>query len=69
MTNTEGLRIISAAVKLPENVREFFRRQGKIGAAKRMVVLTPEQRREIARNAVRQRWARAKQRATAKKRR
>ncbi len=69
MTNTEGLRIISAVVKLPEDIREYFRKQGKIGAAKRMVVLTPEQRREIARNAVRQRWARAKQRAKAKKRR
>lgn len=53
-------------MKLPENVREFFRRQGRIGAKKRMVVLTPEQRQEIARNAVNQRWAKAKKLKSAK---
>jgi len=44
-------------MKLPENVRAYFQRQGKIGAAKRMEVITPEQRSEIARNAAKARWA------------
>ena len=69
MTITEGLSIFYRAMELPDDVREFFRKQGKIGAAKRMVVLTPEQRQEIARNAVRQRWAKAKRSTRSKKRR
>ncbi len=60
---------MSSAVQLPENVREFFRRQGKIGAAKRMTVLTPEQRQQIARNAAQQRWAKANKSKTTTKRR
>lgn len=43
-------------MKMPEDVREYFRRQGKIGAKKRHANLTPERRREIAREAARARW-------------
>lgn len=44
-------------MKLPPNVIAFFRRQGKIGAAKRKANLTPERRSEIARLAAIARWA------------
>ena len=47
-------------MKLPEHIREFFRRQGKIGAAKRHANLSPERRREIARQAIQARWAKRK---------
>jgi hypothetical protein len=46
-----------ATMKLPENVKAYFRRQGKIGAAKRKELLTPERRSEIARTAAQARWA------------
>ena len=44
-------------MKLPENVKAYFQRQGKIGAAKRKAMLTPERRSEIARKAAQSRWA------------
>lgn len=44
-------------VKMPEHVREFFRKQGKIGAKKRSANLAPERRKEIAQLAARARWA------------
>jgi hypothetical protein len=44
-------------MKMPDNVRAFFQRQGKIGADKRKAVLTPERRTEIARQAAQARWA------------
>jgi hypothetical protein len=44
-------------MKLPENVRAYFQRQGKIGAAKRTKMLTPERRSEIARQAAIARWS------------
>jgi hypothetical protein len=44
-------------MKLPENVKAYFQRQGKIGAAKRKANLTPERRSEIARLAAETRWA------------
>jgi len=44
-------------MKLPENVKAYFQRQGKIGAAKRKENLTPERRSEIARQAAIARWA------------
>ncbi|MGO9340179.1 MAG: hypothetical protein ACLPY1_22000 [Terracidiphilus sp.] len=44
-------------MKLPENVKAYFQRQGKIGAAKRKELLTPERRSEIARTAAQARWA------------
>lgn len=43
-------------MKLPEDVKEFFRKQGKIGAKKRSANLSPERRQEIARNAAIARW-------------
>ncbi len=45
------------AMKMPKNVREFFRRQGRIGAKKRAANLSPERRKEIARRAAEVRWA------------
>ena len=44
-------------MKLPEDVKEFFRKQGKIGAKKRSANLSPERRQEIARLAANARWA------------
>ncbi len=55
-----------APVKLPENIREYFRQQGKIGAAKRLAMQTPEQRTEIARIAANKRWAKEKKAAKRK---
>ena len=49
-----------SSMRLPDDVREFFRKQGKIGAAKRHAILSPERRREIARQAIAARWAKAK---------
>lgn len=46
-----------SAMKLPDNVRAYFRKQGKIGAAKRKAMLTSERRTEIARKAALTRWA------------
>lgn len=47
-------------MKLPKNVAEYFRKQGRIGAAKRKENLTPERRQEIARLAAQARWAKEK---------
>ncbi len=44
-------------MKLPHNVKEFFKRQGRIGAAKRHAALAPERRREIAQIAASTRWS------------
>jgi len=44
-------------MKLPDEVREFFRRQGRIGGKRRAQNLTPEERSEGARRAVQARWA------------
>jgi hypothetical protein len=46
--------------KIPEEVLEYFRKQGSIGGRKRSEALTSEQRRELARKAVQARWAKAK---------
>jgi len=51
-------------LKLPDEIREFFRKQGKIGAAKRHASLTAERRREIAKKAVETRWAKTKAKPT-----
>jgi hypothetical protein len=52
-------------MKLPDDIREFFRRTGRIGARKRHAGLSPERRSEIARIAANARWAKSK---TGKKR-
>jgi len=62
-----GLSIILFTMKLPENVRAYFQRQGKIGAAKRQEVITPERRSEIARKAAQTRWAKKAAKTTTKK--
>lgn len=62
-----GLSIILYTMKLPENVRAYFQRQGKIGAAKRQEAITPERRSEIARKAAQARWANKTAKTTTKK--
>lgn len=47
-------------MKLPDEVRDFFRRQGRIGGRTRAQNLTPEERSEGARHAVQARWAKRK---------
>jgi hypothetical protein len=42
---------------LPKKVRNYFAAEGKKGGKTRAQHLTPERRREIARNAARARWA------------
>ena len=42
---------------IPDDVREFFRKQGRIGGKRRMKRLSPEERTEIARKAAQSRWA------------
>lgn len=47
-------------MKLPEEVREFFRKQGAVGGKARAENLTPGERSEAARKAVQSRWAKSK---------
>jgi hypothetical protein len=42
---------------MPDDVREFFRKQGSIGGKRRMKKLSAQERTEIARNAAQRRWA------------
>jgi ABC-type cobalamin/Fe3+-siderophores transport system ATPase subunit len=63
----EGVRIdLVGKTKLPEDVREFFAREGakggKIGGKNRMDKLTPAQRTELARKAVAARIEKARRR-------
>ncbi len=44
-------------MKLPEKVREYFRKKGAEGGNARAANLSGEQRREIARQAAQTRWA------------
>lgn len=53
-------------MKLPEDIREFFRRKGASGGRKRARNLSPEKRSEIARKASQTRWATAKTKKTQK---
>jgi hypothetical protein len=46
---------------MPEDVKEYFRRQGKIGAKKRAAQLSPQRRQEIARLAAQTRWSKHKE--------
>ena len=52
---------------LPADIRAFFvemgARGGHIGGKRRLEKITPERRKEIARNAVAARWAKARARA------
>lgn len=61
LTSARGPSIIRrSTVKLPKHIREFFRRHGKIGAAKRHAEMSPERRREVARKAALARWGKRK---------
>lgn len=55
--------------KIPEDIRAYFARMGaeggRIGAERRMEKISPERRREIARNAIAVRWARRDEKAAA----
>ncbi len=53
-------------MKLPDDIREFFRQQGKIGAAKRHAGMTAERRSAVAKLAAKTRWARADTKTTKK---
>jgi len=55
-------------MKLPENIRELFRRQGSIGGKKRNASLSPEERSAIGRKAAEARWAAVREHGTAVKR-
>ena len=57
LTNARGLSIMFNTMRLPENVKAYFQRQGRIGAAKRQEALSAERRSEIARKAANARWA------------
>jgi hypothetical protein len=46
--------------ELPEEVLEYFRKQGKVGGKTRAARLSAEQRSEIARKAINARWAKAR---------
>ena len=50
-------------MKLPEEVQEFFRKQGAAGGKARAESLSAEERREAARKAVQVRWAKAKKKS------
>jgi hypothetical protein len=43
-------------MELPDEIREFFREQGRIGGNKRNRTLSPERRSELARIAAKARW-------------
>jgi hypothetical protein len=47
-------------MKLPEEIREYFRKQGAIGGKSRADNMTAEERSEASRKAVQARWAKAK---------
>ena len=54
---------ILIAVRLPDEIRDYFRKQGARGGKARAANLSPEQRREIARKAAQGRWARARKKS------
>lgn len=48
------------AMKLPDDVREYFRKQGALGGKTRAARLSPAERQASARKAVQARWAKSK---------
>ena len=68
LTAYAGFDKVGAMPKLPPELREYFSKIGKKGAAKggktRAVNLTPEERSESARKAAQARWARAKRKGS-----
>ena len=59
--------VISPSMKLPEDIREYFRKQGAVGGKTRAANLSPEERREIARKAVQSRWEKSRKKSGTKK--
>ncbi len=55
-------------MKLPEHIREFFRRQGSIGGKKRNAQLSSEERSEVGRKAAQARWAKVHEQSPGAKR-
>jgi len=57
-------------MKLPDEIREMFCHQGSIGGKKRLAVIAPERRSEIAKLAAAARWRKEKRmrKATPRKR-
>ena len=51
-----GMHNLAPQMKFPDEIREFFRRQGSRGGKKRNRNLSMEKRREIARKAAQARW-------------
>ncbi len=50
-------------MKLPDDIREYFVRQGRIGGKKRNQNMSPERRSESAAIASRARWSKAKKKS------
>jgi hypothetical protein len=50
-------------MKMPEEIRKFFRKQGAVGGKTRAENLSAEERREAARKAVQARWQKAKKKS------
>jgi len=55
-------------MKLPEHIREFFRRQGSIGGKRRNAQLSPEERSAVGRKAAQARWAKEREQTPGAKR-
>jgi hypothetical protein len=56
LTYAKGPSIIRSAMKLPDDIRKFFQQQGRIGAAKRIAMMSPAERRANAKRAAQIRW-------------
>ncbi|MGZ6423676.1 MAG: hypothetical protein ACXWSR_22295 [Bdellovibrionota bacterium] len=54
-------------MKLPDDIREFFRKQGTIGGKSRAKNMTADERSEASRTAVQARWAKEKKSAKPKR--
>jgi hypothetical protein len=50
-------------MKLPDDIREYFVRQGRIGGKKRNEKMSPERRSELATIASRARWSKSKRKS------
>lgn len=50
-------------MKLPDDIRQYFVRQGRIGGKKRNETMSPERRSELAAVASRARWSKAKKKS------
>jgi hypothetical protein len=57
---TEGKKVTSIRIRLPQSVSEIASERGKLGAAARNAKMTPERRSELARAAARKRWEKPK---------